>query len=351
MRPANGLAICFSLLVGLYYLFFLTDATAATAMTDHGDISQTHTVFTEFLKSIASHVNNLLASESNAGKFVNAEFITFATYRLTLVVAGYAFDVANLPDVFSVIMLIAIVQILMSFYGVLTSGLLQWSQDLGDVIQMEVLGNTSPFFAPEFMSAMMAKLTFTSLNSVSMTSFVTGIGTALATSLIGMMILVVVNMTMWVLSLVTFIGIAWSIWGFALAKLIGWFFIPFMLIERLAPLFDGWLKFMIGFLFYAVVIRVNTALVCILFVTYFGLGTEALLMDTATIPTITMAVNGFENVAGFLALMLVSILAILSTGGFATALAGGVGGFGGAVRSAAVMAGGGAAAVASLGKK
>jgi len=366
-REFNWILLSFSILTGLIYLFFTSDV---AAVTDYGNINTAHTSFSDFIKKVGSHITNMQKSGHVVEWFVNAQFITFATYRLTMVVGQYAFDRADLVDVFSIIMLIAIVQIFISFYSVILSGLFSWSNDIAGVLQKEIVGNDSTWFVVEYMSSMLDKIQV--VNSASeiptappsqvaptglLGGMVNGVGeffssavdtvATLGFTFFGVLVLFALVIPMWILNIVIFIGTAWAIWGFALAKLIGLFFIPFLLIEKLAPLFDGWFRFLIGFLVYGIIVKVNGALAVLMFSSYLGFGTLTLPL---TNPPIYIVADSFENILGLLAMLVVSILAVLSTGGFATAIAGGVGGFGGALatvaRSAAIIGTGGATAAA-----
>ncbi|WP_417536646.1 type IV secretion system protein [Methylophaga sp.] len=306
------------------WLVFGSDAVFAAS--DYGDIEEAHSSFTGFLTAISAVISNLLSPTSNAAQFVNAEFIAFATYRLTIVVGKWAFDSADLVEVFSVVMLIAIVQILIDFYDVLTTGLLTWSGDFAGVISNEITGTDDVFFTVSYLSNLSDSITFEEG------------GWSIIPDVVPAFLMLLCFGLLWLLGTAAFVGMAWAIWGFALAKLIGWFFIPFLLLERTAELFDSWLRFLIGFLFYAVIIRVNMALVVLLLSAYFGVP-----MTVGENPEpIIIEVDSFSNVAGFIALYVVGILSIFATGKFATAIAGGVGGFGGTLGRVAMAGAAGA---------
>lgn len=317
-------ALWLAFFAAVIWLIFGSDV--AFAASDYGDVEEAHSSFTAFLQALGGHIDNLLSPTSNAAQFVNAEFIAFATYRLVIVVGKWAFDSADLVEVFSVVMLIAIVQILIDFYDVLTSGLLTWSGDFAGVIQFEILGTDDVFFAVSYIS-----------NLVDNISFQEG-GWSIIPDVVPAFLMICCFGLLWIMATAAFVGMAWAVWGFALAKLIGWFFLPFLLIERTAELFDGWLKFLVGFLFYAVIIRVNMSLMVVLLSSYF----EVPATVGGDVDPIVVVVDSFSNVAGLFALNLVGLLSIFATGKFATALAGGVGGFGGTLGRVAMAGAAGA---------
>ncbi len=351
-REINWSLIGFSILVGLIYLFFTKDVYAAV---DYSSTSEAHSSFSVFIKTVGSHITAMQTKGHIVAWFVNAQFLTFATYRLTVVVGRYVFDRADIVDVFSVIILIAIVQILISFYSVLLSGLFSWSNDIAGAIQKQIIGSDNTWFAVDFMSAMFDKITIvdstsevptappsqaapTGLLATGWNSVVGMVSSAVDTvasigfNITSTLTVLVMTLMMWILNLIIFIGIAWAVWGFAIAKLIGLFFIPFLLIEKLAPLFDGWLKFLIGFLVYGIIIKVNASLIMIMLSTYFEINSLQLPLIAQPI---YISAETLASSNGLSALVIVSILAVLSTGGFATAIAGGVGGFGSGLATAA----------------
>jgi len=364
-RSINIRALLFAFFVGLFYLLFLTDAAAAV---DQGNIVDSHTSFSEFIKAVSGHITSMQKKGHAAEWIVNVEFIMFATYRLTMVVGAYAFDKADIIDVFAVVVLIVMVQTFIGFYNDLLGYLFIWANDVGGVIQKEVVGNSNTWFVVEYMLAMLDKVEVVNnikeipgpsqaqegglFNEIkgAVVNGVKSVGNSIAElgfDLVGTLIWMIVNLCMWTLNIIIFIGIAWSIWGFALAKLVGLFFVPFMLVERLAPIFDGWLKLLIGFLFYGIIIKVNASLVALMFSTYWDIGKLTLPLQS---PPIHVVANAPENVLGLVAMFIVALLAILSTGGFAQTISGGVGGFGGALataaRTAAIVGSGGAGAAA-----
>ncbi|GLQ00086.1 hypothetical protein GCM10007891_19390 [Methylophaga thalassica] len=311
-------------LTGLLWLL-LDSNMAIAADVDYGSYKVAHSSFETFLREVGSYVEALLAPDSKAAQFINAEFITFATIRLSMILSKWAMDSAELIDIFAVVLLISIVQILIDFYDILTTGLLTWSGDLAGIIQYTIVGNDDVFFITSYLSNVVDKISFTDDSW------------SLMPDLMNVLMLFICTGLLWLVSIAAFFGMAWSIWGFALAKLIGWFFLPFLLLDKTATLFDGWLRFFLGFLFYAVIIRVNGSLVAVMMKAYFDipLGVDA------EIQNIVITANSFSDVGALMSMCLVSILALFATGKFAVAISGGVGGFGGTLSQVALAGAGG----------
>jgi type IV secretory pathway VirB6-like protein len=132
---------------------------------------------------------------------------------------------------------------------------------------------------------------------------------------------------------VTLLGIAallvdiWGFWGFAIALAIGMVFVPFMLYQRLAFLFDGWVRFTMGFLVYTIVARVNLALVAVALLTYQGATVAGLLGGGVAAPVLPK-VESFADVLGMLLFATVGVFTLGATGTFARSMVMGAGGGG-----------------------
>lgn len=313
------------LFVSVLFLFF-NDLIAAplvpTNNPNYGSIDNTFSSFKAFLGNVNAYLNAIMSSSGNAAKYVEAVFFAFFAYRLAIAIAGFAFSETTLVGVFSVIFLGFIVRILMDFYSPLTSLLLTWSGDASTAIQQPIVGNDDVFFVAAYIGRIIGAISLPSADIWDAISF--------------SLLIVVFQSAIWILSILAFFTVTWGIWGYALAKLIGWFFIPFMLLERTSALFDGWLRFMLGFLFYMLIARANIVFVLVLITTYFGLPIAP--STTSTVQAITVAPGDFGELTGFLTLLIISIIALLSSGKFAASIVGGVGGFGGTIASFANVA-------------
>ena len=94
---------------------------------------------------------------------------------------------------------------------------------------------------------------------------------------------------------------------------------PFLLYERLSWLFDGWLRFFFAFIVYAIISRLNLALVAMAFASYFQVTPSLGTQPVVTVPPIT----ALSDVFGLLVFALVGVLALLSTGSFVSTIVGG----------------------------
>jgi len=125
--------------------------------------------------------------------------------------------------------------------------------------------------------------------------------------------------------LLAVLTVTWAIWGYSLAKMIGWMFIPMLMFQRLEWLFSGWLRLFFGFLLYNVIARVNLVLVALILKNLLG---ATSISPTQDMP-FQMAMTSIYDVAGVLVFLVVAVLALISTGKFASTIAGSGGGGGG----------------------
>ena len=286
------------------------------AAPDYADIEQTYQAFDKFVVASQGFLSAITGAGSAGATIIRLLFLTIAIYVFSMVVAKWMMRQADLFDVVSVVLLILIVSTIQTFYSSITETLHSLSLDLASAIQEPVVGTTDIFFAPGYLHNIMTNLSLTPLDLfVSMTSFLSIGGVILVSG---------------VLSILAFFTVAWGTWGYVVATLIGWVVIPFLMVPRLAFLFDGWFRFLVGFLVYDVIARLNIALVLVLITGYFDLPLSA---GSVGAP-ITMPGLTYADLAGFVTLAVVAIVGLLATGKFAIAIASGVGGAGGAIARA-----------------
>jgi hypothetical protein len=302
----------------------------AVGAADYGSMPEAFGSFNTFLVNVGKYIDIIAAPTSDAGRFIEAEFLALFIFRLSIEVSKWVFDHSDIVDVFTIVLLGAMVRIFMDFYDDITSILLSWASDVGGAVQYSIVGSKDVFYAVSSIDNIINAITLPEASFFSSIKLVIAIA--------------VIQVIAWVLSILAFFCMAWGVYGFALAKLVGWFFIPFVLLERTASLFDGWLRYLVGFLIYMVIARANIVLVLILLSSYFGVP----LGSGSAVPPIALSGTGYSDLGGFVALLIISVFALLSSGRFAVAIAGGVGGFGGVAGRLALGAGGMARRMAAM---
>ncbi len=286
------------------------------AAPDYADIEETYDAFDKFVVASQGFLGAITGAGSAGATIIRLLFLTIAIYVFSMVVAKWMMRQADVFEVVSVVLLILVVSTIQTFYSRITETLHSLSLDLASAIQEPVVGTTDIFFAPAYLHNIMTNISLTPLDFfVSITSLLSIGGVFLVSGL---------------LSVLAFFTVAWGTWGYVVATLIGWVVIPFLMVPRLAFLFDGWFRFLVGFLVYDVIARLNISLALVLITGYFDLPLSA---GSVTAP-ITMPGLTFAELAGFVTLAVVAIVGLLATGKFAIAIASGVGGAGGAIARA-----------------
>lgn len=124
----------------------------------------------------------------------------------------------------------------------------------------------------------------------------------------------------------------WSELGYGLAKIVGVVFIPFYMLESTRPLFDGWLRFFVGFIILNVILKATMVLSALLVrFTLYDLGMNfngAWGEPTEVVP---FAKEQLYLLADSAAALFVAVLFVLSSFVFASILASGAGSMSGAL--------------------
>lgn len=289
------------------FLLVLLSPIATVASPNFSDQNSVANGFLQFINGVTAAVNNVLTTAAVQAD-VNLLWTFFALFLVIWTMYQYAFGKGQLVDLLSAAILIMIVKVLMSTFAILVDGIWEAANGFASAVQQGLIGTPDLFFAPTFI----AKL----LNSI---SWDTGSTLGFVSSLIMVFSVGFITMLTTVLSALSYIAVIWAFWGYSISKLIGLLFIPFLMYERLSWLFDGWLRFFFGFIFYAVIARINIALVAIALANYFGLSTSL-----GAIVTIDSGpISQLSQLLGIAVFTLVGIIATLSTGSFVAALVGG----------------------------
>lgn len=305
----------------LLVLVALSPWIGAPAWADIDNPSDPRSTFENF-QPFMDRVTTILADvqDSDLGDFVEMLFLVFTTCLIVEAFGRYITIGITLPELLETFVVIAMVRVLMILYGNMTTWLWGWANAFGGGIQEVALGTDDIFFVGSYLKNIIDRI------ALSDVSILEGILIVVATALFGLILFVI--------SIFAYVGSAWPIYGYAVAKLVGWMFVPTLLIKRLSFLFDGWLRFFFGFLMYAVFIRINLVLTAIIWELYFNIPP-----GTAPGQTFDLPIKTFNDFFGIAALAFISLFGLWSTGKFSIAVAGGVGSFGASFRSIAAMAG------------
>lgn len=312
------------------YLFFLgcllLAGIADAAPVDPGSSQAVVSGWQTFFTNAQASVTRVLNDSEYVG-FVNILFTFFAVLLIIFFFTRYAMGEAGFYQALLVIFLLSFVRLLLNEYPTLTNAIWNWGQGFGGLIQRVLLGSTDLWAPLSYVQKMTSALLFNANYSW------WDIPSVLMSLLASVLLAIIAFMLVIIVSFAT----AWGMWGFLVAKMLGQMFLPFLLFERLSFLFDGWLKFFLSFVFYAVIARINVALVALAFSAYFGVPPSNI-GDTA----FDLTGKLLSELWGLAFFQFVGIVALISTGRFVMALVGGANiTMGSALHTAAGFAAGG----------
>jgi len=281
--------------------------TLAAAAPDFSDQNTVANGFINFINGVTASVNTVLTNASVQAD-VNLLWTFFALFLIIWTMYEYMFGKGQLVDLLSAAILIMIVKVLMTTFGTLVDGIWGAANGFAGAVQEGLIGTPDLFFAPTFITKLLNNISWDTESALGLVSaFVMALSIGFITILTT------------ILSALSYIAVIWAFWGYSIAKLIGLLFIPFLMYERLSWLFDGWLRFFFGFIFYAVIARINIALVAVALANYFGLSTSL-----GAIVTIDSGpISQLSQLLGIAVFTFVGIMATLSTGSFVASLVGG----------------------------
>lgn len=306
--------IAFALLI-LTILFFPTHAGAEPPPS----FDETLERFNAFVVAVGQMLDNIINDDSLSG-IVYIQWTAFSVCLLVIVGVKYIFYNLTIYDLIQPLLMIAIVKILLDHYNFLTG--LGWdlSEGIAGAIQQAAIGSRDPFLLSGFLIDL--------VRGIALQSGVSLLTSTLWAIISGSIVVVAV----FLLSIVGFFANVWAMWGYVLSKIIGFFFIPFLMLKRTEFLFDGWLRLYSGFLVYGIIARANLVLVALAMKTLFRLNGYEIES------TIQWDIIDIADILGLMSYMCIGIISLFCTGLFTAAVVSGstsLGSAAGAVSSAA----------------
>lgn len=299
----------------LFLLLCFVPFAMAYAAPDFDLVAPVQSGFQQFLVRVGALVEGAVTSAAFQTP-VNMLWLSFAVFLIIETARKYALGSVVIWEFFSVAILLLFSRVFMSMYSTLTDGI--WNFFLGAalVLQKEMIGTDNMFFAPEFIVKLVRSIQFPDVFSISelFNSVKLGFG------------LVIISIATMLLSAIAYFVVVYGTWGVAIAKLIGLLFIPTLLLERTSFLFDGWLRFFLGFCVYGLIAQLNIVMVAVAMALYFGFALPP--STTAISPTIIPSITEVSELFGLFTFLLVGIFSLFSTGRFASTVLSGAGGGG-----------------------
>ncbi len=291
---------------------------AGAPQIDPGQFDATASGFQHFYAGVGSSIKSIIESPT-LNNFSLTLWKFFSVMLLIWSLTQYAMRGLDFAEIFGVVFMILITRILMLQYDALTTALWSWSESFASGIQMAAIGVSDQLFAPRYIWNLMTSFDWPAENFLFH-----------PLDVIASIILSLVSAILCVLG---FFSAVWALWGYSLAKMIGFMFIPTLLFERMSWLFDGWLRFFFGFLIYNVIAKASLMLVVIALHAYLSLPVDL-------IPTHmgwSFTFNSILDLCGLLTFLILSIIGLLSTPSFVRSIVSGsqVGSLAGGARSLA----------------
>lgn len=182
---------------------------------------------------------------------------TIAMLFLRVGVGGFT---RNLPEFVDRFIMIAFVWGLMTTYNTWTGLVSEVFAGLGEILQTSLTGDPDPF-APAFRI----------LYAAESVNYETGFALLdIASSIPIIVASLLFTVLMFLLCVVAAGASMWAYWGYTVMKLIGLFFVPFMLFDRLSSWFDNWFSLFCAFSVYNLLVTLSLNLASYAF--YIGLG-------------------------------------------------------------------------------
>lgn len=303
----------FILIIIVFNIIALPMAAMAEQPPDYNDSLQR---MNTFMQNVSIVLNNILADATLSG-FVNALWNALTVILLFTAFSKYSMGGITIFELIHPLLLIVITRLMLNNYDYLTTICWSWSDGIAGGIQRAVIGSSDPFLLPAFVH-----------------DVVSGIETSDISMFAGIKLVIAANLILaiiFLLSVLAFLATTWALWGYAMSKIIGWFFIPFIMVKRLSYLFDGWVRLFTGFLVYGIIARANLILTVLAIKAFFGI--PGYTVDTSS--SIRIDFEGVADLFGLGAFLFIAILSLIATGRFATTVVSGVGGFGDSVRTVA----------------
>lgn len=290
---------------------------------NNAEAAQYDFIRSKFATYLSQFVNKMMSSGSAINKFA---WSIFAFLSMMMFVQQYLIFIRK-PDPFEHMTALCYWFVglgLMTSYDIATQTFWGIAEGLSYEMQYAFVGNNDPLFILQW------------IKKVTMAIKVSDVGIFDALDMVALSFCwLVIGIA---LDCVMYLGSIWAVFGYGLSKIVGFLFIPFILLPGTRKLFDGWVRFFTGFIVLAVVVKITGILGCLIFqaqLESIGVGFTSVLSDPQNVVEI-----GEQNIGYMSELIgtgIVAILFVLSAFKFAASLSAGVGSAGGGIGGAIKM--------------
>ena len=315
-RQVIAMALCM-LAVFVAPLMFMQTADAALSGSMRG-------IFAGDLKEFVSGIMN--GADNPVSRFAWMIFAAFAFILGVIEVCKFIWQGNQTESHLIAVCMFFITFMIMGSYDGFTEGIWGIAVGISNGYQEQLVGNTDNFFLSQWMHKVFAAVVVEDLSIWDSFKLVMYVGSWTAAGIL--------------LDSVAYLAAMWADFGYAVGKVVGFVFIPCLLLPATRSLFDGWFKFFTGFGFLLIVLKATMVVAAIAVKSIIGsLGVKYTGGGFAGEPTaVNIGVDQMYLLVDASAMLLVAILFVLSSFAFASALAGGLGNLSGGLGTAASLA-------------
>ena len=298
-------------------LLFLPPAEAALSETMRG-------VFSGELKTFVTGI--MSGADNPVSSFAWMIFAAFAFILFVIEVIKFIWQGNQTESHFIALAMFFITFMIMGSYDGFTEGVWGIAVGISNGYQEQLVGNTDNFFLSQWMHKTFAAVV---IEDLSLWDSAKIIGYLYIWTAAGIF-----------LDAVGYLAAIWADFGYAVGKVVGFVFIPCLLLPATRSLFDGWFKFFTGFGFLLIVLKATMVVAAIAIKAIVGtLGVNYVGAGFAGDPTaVNIGVEEMYKLADAAAMLFIAALFVLSSFAFASALAGGLGNISGGLGTAASLA-------------
>jgi type IV secretory pathway VirB6-like protein len=214
---------------------------------------------------------------------------------------------------------------IMNSYNGFTEAIWGAAVGVSNGYQQYLVGNTDNFFLAQWVHKAMAAVVVEDLSLFDGVKFIIYYWS-------WMVAVILIDLVAWLAGM-------WADFGYALAKVVGLIFIPFLLIPATRNLFDSWFKFFVGFGFLLIVLKATMVVAAIsvkAIIESLGVSFQGSYGDPTSV--VEIAKENLYLLSDASAMLFIAFLFVLSSFAFASSLAGGLGNMSGGLGTAANMA-------------
>jgi hypothetical protein len=264
-----------------------------------------------FLTSVLQpQLNAILTGTTDGG----VSYVTWANgalgtgYLVTSLIALYrwVFRDESAVSLVTVVVKGGIITLIYASYSTLTSFLFGAAYELSFLIQQQALGDSTLMGPAAFIVKALSAIDLGSTSLFSLT--ITGL--FLAAGFLALEAVLVIASV--------FVA-AWPTLLYVVATIIGPVMFPFLFVEQLSFLFDGWLRLFFASLFYLLIGRVVLIVIALLIGSFFGVPYST----SPQVAPIVLDTSSIANVAILFILSFISLFMLFYSGSFVSQIVGG----------------------------